>query len=125
MKARLWVPVIAGALILYGSAASAQDVKSQCQEQYKNCVKTGDLVHKNFDAAGKIQQTDYIRLQLADAGDWMRKADTLLVHQRARMDRNEYNDDVLLQLGFVWRWYVEAATAITRAVNSVKPESAR
>ena len=118
MKARILIAVALAIVFGCASLSSAQEVKTKCENDYKNCVDTRKVVTSTIESVKKGEQTEYVKSQLSDANDWLKKADDLLAKQRERMDKGEYNDDVALQLGYVWRWYVEAGSGAVRALNS-------
>ena len=111
--------LILGVILLSSTIVFAQKtIKEKCQKSYDNCVSTRKAVVDLINQAKKLKQTEYVKAQVSDAEFWLKKADKLLEKTKARMDKGEYNQDVLTKLGFVWQWYVKAASSAVRAIHN-------
>ncbi len=101
-------------------AQGQKDWKTTCEKQYNDNLEVKKLVLSLMDEVKKAEQTDVVKKNLTDAQYWFNLGDEIMNKQKARMDKGEYNEDIFTQLGFAWRYYVEAGTKLTIALNSLK-----
>ncbi len=101
-------------------AQGQKDWKTTCEKQYNDNLEVKKLVQTLMDEVKKAEQTDVVKKDMTDAQYWINLGDEIMNKQKARMDKGEYNEDVFTQLGFAWRYYVEAGTKLTIALNSLK-----
>ncbi|CUT00514.1 hypothetical protein [Candidatus Kryptobacter tengchongensis] len=107
-------------LILTISLAQGQkDWKTTCEKQYNDNIAVKNVVLNLLEQVKKSEQTEVVKKDLTDAQYWINLGDEIMNKQKARMDKGEYNEDVFLQLGYAWRYYVEAGTKLTVALNSL------
>ncbi len=100
--------------------AQQKDWKTTCEKQYNDNLEVKKVVMNLLDQVKKSEQTDVVKKDLTDAQYWINLGDEVMNKQKAKMDKGEYNEDVFLQLGYAWRYYVEAGTKLTLALNSLK-----
>lgn len=100
-------------------AQGQKDWKTTCEKQYNDNVGVKNVVLNLIEQVKKAEQTDVVKKDLTDAQYWLNLGDEIMKKQRARMDKGEYNEDVFLQLGYAWRYYVEAGTKLVVALNSL------
>lgn len=101
-------------------AQGQKDWKTACEKQYNDNLEVKKLVLSLMEEVKKAEQTDVVKKDLTDAQYWINLADEVMNKQKARMDKGEYNEDVSIQLGYAWRYYVEAGTKLTVALNSLR-----
>ncbi len=101
-------------------AQGQKDWKTTCEKQYNDNLEVKKLVLSLMDEVKKAEQTEVVKKDLTDAQYWINLGDEIMNKQKARMDKGEYNDDVFTQLGYAWRYYVEAGTKLTVALNSLR-----
>lgn len=101
-------------------AQGQKDWKTTCEKQYNDNLAVKKVVLSLMDEVKKAEQTDVVKKDLTDAQYWVNLGDEIMNKQKARMDKGEYNEDVFTQLGYAWRYYVEAGTKLTVALNSLK-----
>ncbi|CUS78045.1 hypothetical protein JGI7_01606 [Candidatus Kryptonium thompsonii] len=100
-------------------AQGQKDWKTTCEKQYNDNLAVKQVVLNLLDQVKKSEQTDVVKKDVADAQYWINLGDEIMNKQKARMDKGEYNEDVFTQLGYAWRYYVEAGTKLTVALNSL------
>jgi hypothetical protein len=89
--------------------------KQHVRSSINDNLEVKKVVMNLLDQVKKSEQTDVVKKDLTDAQYWINLGDEIMNKQKARMDKGEYNEDVFLQLGYAWRYYVEAGTKLTLA----------
>lgn len=114
--------ILTGLFFILASALAQgqKDWKATCEKQYNDNLEVKKLVLSLMDEVKKAEQTEVVKKDLTDAQYWINLGDEIMNKQKARMDKGEYNDDVFTQLGYAWRYYVEAGTKLTVALNSLR-----
>ncbi len=107
-------------MISISLAQGQKDWKTTCEKQYNDNLEVKKVVLNLLDQVRKSEQTEVVKKDLTDAQYWLNLGDDIMNKQKARMDKGEYNEDVFTQLGYAWRYYVEAGTKLTLALNSLK-----
>ncbi len=113
--------ILTGLALIIGIALAQgqKDWKTTCEKQYNDNVAVKNVVLNLLDQVKKSEQTDVVKKDLTDAQYWINLGDEIMNKQKTRMDKGEYNEDVFTQLGYAWRYYVEAGTKLTVALNSL------
>ncbi|MEN3038518.1 MAG: hypothetical protein ABDI07_05075 [Candidatus Kryptonium sp.] len=113
--------ILAGLIFIFAFSLGQgqKDWKTTCEKQYNDNIAVKNVVLNLLDQVKKSEQTDIIKKNLTDAQYWLNLGDEIMNKQKAKMDKGEYNEDVFLQLGYAWRYYVEAGTKLTLALNSL------
>jgi len=114
--------ILTGIFFIIGIALAQgqKDWKTTCEKQYNDNLEVKKLVLTLMDEVKKSEQADVVKKDMTDAQYWFNLGDEIMNKQKARMDKGEYNEDVSIQLGYAWRYYVEAGTKLTVALNSLK-----
>ncbi len=113
--------ILTGLALIIGIALAQgqKDWKTTCEKQYNDNLAVKNVVLNLLDQVKKSEQTDVVKKDLTDAQYWINLGDEIMNKQKTRMDKGEYNEDVFTQLGYAWRYYVEAGTKLTVALNSL------
>lgn len=113
--------ILTGLVLILGVTFSQgqKDWKTTCEKQYNDNLAVKQAVLGLLDQVKKSEQTDVVKKDLTDAQYWINLGDEIMNKQKARMDKGEYNEDVFTQLGYAWRYYVEAGTKLSVALNSL------
>ncbi len=107
-------------MLVIALAQGQKDWKTTCEKQYNDNLEVKKLVLSLMDEVKKAEQTDVVKKNLTDAQYWLNLGDEIMNKQKAEMDKGKYNEDIFTQLGFAWRYYVEAGAKLTVALNSLK-----
>lgn len=103
------------ALLAAFALAQEPDKKAECEKWLKTNNDTHNLVKGVIDEVEKAKPTGQAAKDLKDAKDWFDKAQKKRDECKAKMDKGEYTDEVVKDLGWAWQWYIKAGTMAVNA----------
>lgn len=101
-----------------------QDKKAECEKWFKTNEDTKKLVSDVMTEVEKMKPTGQAAADLKDAKDWFDKAKKKQDECKAKMDKGEYTDQVVKDLGWAWQWYIKAGTMAVNAKLGVPAKKA-
>jgi len=111
-------------LVAFVAAPQPPDKKAECEKWLKTNEDTKKLVSDVMTEVEKMKPTGQAAADLKDAKDWFDKAKKKQDECKAKMDKGEYTDQIVKDLGWAWQWYIKAGTMAVNAKLGLPAEKA-